>query len=782
MQPPPARTVRYSRTRRRPKEHPNREPWKFLPKIEGDCWANVMTGIDRYDDEAVRGWRGDIDTLLVFAGLFSAVVTAFVIESYQWFSEDPGDKTARLIAQLSQHIGTPNISSGDQKPFSVESRTIRINILWFLSLVLALSAASGGILAKQWLREYRRDPPGISNRERLSHRQLRDQGWGIWKVEEIISALPIILEIALVLFFVGVMELLWSLNRVVALSVTVVIALTVLFLIAATVLPAFYMCRQFRNEAERRGWKIGWDNLNPCPYKSAQSLLFARLAWLCLAPRLKLPNVDMYNWPSVDAWILKDPDPSRDDERSVVRWTDTYLKRGMRWVVLNLGGTLPMVKNIIHCMNSLPDGLRQSNLATWDLIKSFSGVQEMAGFHTEILVPLIDSENGPKEPHFFLALRSALAGFEFLKHPTFATRVSSAIDGYIASLISRSGSDPICHPRKISALMAVLDILLILENHAPVLIATICFLINSNIKSPEALEVKECIASIAEGLDDFQSSCAFPDPCRDLTIWAELHWKAVLGMSDRVHKESDESDRGRTWIGIKSGIRKRCKLRPDFFDFNETQNMFITSRADILVPGDGISGSNNNAMPADLNPGESGISVLPTVSGDETVSQIAPEVAIEPTAISNSENLAGPLHSHVDSKLETSSLSLGDTGGPREYIETSGLARISEVPQEGILRCDQITDVTTPLSTSRRESIGQSVSVEDSTSLGTRAKILEDRPVPQLDSDIAGSTISPDPPDSQIHDFSDTSRSSGSPRDSAPPNITGFKHPLDDVV
>ncbi|EEB99793.1 hypothetical protein MPER_00435, partial [Moniliophthora perniciosa FA553] len=48
----------------------------------------------------VKGWRDDIDTLLVFAGLFSAVVTAFAIESYQWLDEDPADTTVALLTQL----------------------------------------------------------------------------------------------------------------------------------------------------------------------------------------------------------------------------------------------------------------------------------------------------------------------------------------------------------------------------------------------------------------------------------------------------------------------------------------------------------------------------------------------------------------------------------------------------------------------------------------------------------------------------------------------------------
>ncbi|KAJ7585780.1 hypothetical protein C8J56DRAFT_128177 [Mycena floridula] len=365
------------------------KPWEFLPKIKGDGWGNVMKEIDKYDDEVAKGWRDDIDTLLVFAGLFSAVVTAFVIESYQWFSEDPGEKTARLIAQLSQHIGTPNISFQDQQPFSVDPRTIRINTFWFLSLMLALSTASAAILAKQWLREYRRDPPGKSNQESFNHRQLRLQSWECWKVPEIISLLPILLEIALVFFFMGVIDLLWSLNWVVASAVTIVVALTVLFLIATTMLPAWYMCSQFHHDEIRRGrrWEIAWNDLNPCPYKSPQSLFFTRLANLCLLSLLKLPDtLDMSSWPSFDAWVIKDSNPEHQDARA--KWpADSYVHRGMRWVVLNLGDTLPMVYNILYCINSTPEeenliqyatdqpNTTSRDLATWTFVNPFRGTE-----------------------------------------------------------------------------------------------------------------------------------------------------------------------------------------------------------------------------------------------------------------------------------------------------------------------------------------------------------------------------------------------------------------------
>ncbi|KAJ7598433.1 hypothetical protein C8J56DRAFT_771121, partial [Mycena floridula] len=156
-----------------------------------DCWDNVIVAVNKYNDYMAKDWNDDIDTVLIFAGLFSAVITAFVIESYQRLSEDPSDKTVRILSQLSEHLGVTKTSSGDQATFKVDSRSIRINCFWFLSLLLALSAASA---------EYCRDA-AMSSKQSFALRQHRYQSWNTWKVPGIIATLPLLLELALVLFF-----------------------------------------------------------------------------------------------------------------------------------------------------------------------------------------------------------------------------------------------------------------------------------------------------------------------------------------------------------------------------------------------------------------------------------------------------------------------------------------------------------------------------------------------------------------------------------------------------
>ncbi|KAF8878878.1 hypothetical protein BD779DRAFT_1676698 [Infundibulicybe gibba] len=54
----------------------------------GNHWKECKDRVDQFDQDFCAGWNSEIDSLLTFAGLFSAVVTAFTIESYKWLQPD----------------------------------------------------------------------------------------------------------------------------------------------------------------------------------------------------------------------------------------------------------------------------------------------------------------------------------------------------------------------------------------------------------------------------------------------------------------------------------------------------------------------------------------------------------------------------------------------------------------------------------------------------------------------------------------------------------------------
>ncbi|EIW53860.1 uncharacterized protein TRAVEDRAFT_87322, partial [Trametes versicolor FP-101664 SS1] len=46
------------------------------------AWQDAAGMVQRYSDGMVERWNKEIDTYLVLAGLFSAILTAFNVQSY----------------------------------------------------------------------------------------------------------------------------------------------------------------------------------------------------------------------------------------------------------------------------------------------------------------------------------------------------------------------------------------------------------------------------------------------------------------------------------------------------------------------------------------------------------------------------------------------------------------------------------------------------------------------------------------------------------------------------
>ncbi|EJD50451.1 hypothetical protein AURDEDRAFT_22759, partial [Auricularia subglabra TFB-10046 SS5] len=107
------------------------------------------------DRSTLDGWNKTLDILLIFAGLFSAVSTAFIVESYKLLQVD---NTEYIAIALYLSLTGNNTSAIALAPpganFKALGSSRWINGLWFSSLVLSLAVALLSILSKQWLEEY----------------------------------------------------------------------------------------------------------------------------------------------------------------------------------------------------------------------------------------------------------------------------------------------------------------------------------------------------------------------------------------------------------------------------------------------------------------------------------------------------------------------------------------------------------------------------------------------------------------------------------------------------
>ncbi|EJF66324.1 hypothetical protein BD309DRAFT_837246, partial [Dichomitus squalens] len=121
-------------------------------------WSECARAMMELDQANIKRWKEDIDTLLVFAGLFSSVVTGFLVESVKSLRPEPLAATVVVLERISAQLrnSSGDITEPTEEPFVPTRHNIEINGLWFASLILSLGVAFVGILVKQWLGDYSR--------------------------------------------------------------------------------------------------------------------------------------------------------------------------------------------------------------------------------------------------------------------------------------------------------------------------------------------------------------------------------------------------------------------------------------------------------------------------------------------------------------------------------------------------------------------------------------------------------------------------------------------------
>ncbi|KAK7030321.1 hypothetical protein VNI00_014243 [Paramarasmius palmivorus] len=371
------------------KEKEEKEKEEERKKEAADrAYEKLQVEVKKYDDGMVLGWKEDIDTLLVFAGLFSAVVTAFLIESYQWLSEDT---TVVILTQISQQL---NGTQTQSTPFTPEASSIRINCFWFLSLIFSLTSALFGLLCKQWLREHQRDVPTRTVAENLALRQLRRDSFEKWGVASFLSALPILLEIALVFFFVGVLDLLWTLHPIVFGICLAAISLSMGLYFLTTILPTITIpCNQaqFLDTQDEHDIFIHYHDFGQltyqfiCPYKSPQAWAVYKLFTTLPKPLLRFPFINNFtkthlrplwdhfhartsSWSTFDLRVVRQFDQEVCPMLGISFQLQVYELRALQWAVTMFRDSPSMIPHLENVLETLPRSVAVSAvLDRWDI-------------------------------------------------------------------------------------------------------------------------------------------------------------------------------------------------------------------------------------------------------------------------------------------------------------------------------------------------------------------------------------------------------------------------------
>ncbi|KAG1850166.1 hypothetical protein F4604DRAFT_1535993, partial [Suillus subluteus] len=118
-------------------------------------WGVYKRVAEEHDGEFLERYTGDMDIVLVFSGLFSAVSTSFIVAMESSLSPDPSDTTNALLKQL-VYIGLGNFTAAGSAPldpastWSATEPALRIQMIAYASLSMSLLAAFGAVLGKQW--------------------------------------------------------------------------------------------------------------------------------------------------------------------------------------------------------------------------------------------------------------------------------------------------------------------------------------------------------------------------------------------------------------------------------------------------------------------------------------------------------------------------------------------------------------------------------------------------------------------------------------------------------
>jgi hypothetical protein len=175
-------------------------------------------------------------------------MTAFLVESYQNLRQDPTDVMIHLMQQFTTQTqsyvlnGSFLNSTAPPPPqlpiFTPSVNAIRINVLWFASLTLSLASASFAILVKQWLREYLAGDY-TSPQARLRIRHFRNPGLAHWYVFEIAAVIPLLLQLSLALFLVGLCFFTFEVHKTVGYTTIPLVAGWAFLFIASSFAPVF---------------------------------------------------------------------------------------------------------------------------------------------------------------------------------------------------------------------------------------------------------------------------------------------------------------------------------------------------------------------------------------------------------------------------------------------------------------------------------------------------------------------------------------------------------------
>ncbi|KAL0950251.1 hypothetical protein HGRIS_010235 [Hohenbuehelia grisea] len=206
-------------------------------------WPKYKRVADEYDAGFLKKHSSDLDTALIFAGLFSAVNTTFIVGMQPDLAPDPNDRTHELLGLLirsSNGTSIPIEALQLQKWAGPSATVIWVQSLLYASLACSLLAALFAVLGKQWLGHYAWTDLRDGLERRCTDRQRKCDGIEAWGFRPAMDFLPLVLLASLLLFSAGIAMFLWERQIIVALVIIIALLLGVLLYGVTAILSTLY--------------------------------------------------------------------------------------------------------------------------------------------------------------------------------------------------------------------------------------------------------------------------------------------------------------------------------------------------------------------------------------------------------------------------------------------------------------------------------------------------------------------------------------------------------------
>jgi len=189
--------------------------------------------------------------------LFAGFLSAFLIELLGRLEQDPLDIIQDVLIYQTQMMVNTSLGPYVPADFSPPEHIVVVNALFYASLGFMVLAAFIAMLIKSWVREFDRGLRAMSIPEqRAKTREFRYLGMERWKLPEMVEALPLLIQISLLLFSIGLVIFLFHISKPSFGVTTTILGIGILYYVMTTSISVVVSSSPFHSPLSRRLGKV----------------------------------------------------------------------------------------------------------------------------------------------------------------------------------------------------------------------------------------------------------------------------------------------------------------------------------------------------------------------------------------------------------------------------------------------------------------------------------------------------------------------------------------------